>query len=335
MRPKYCRRYRPAARMPKAVDCGTSHLGFRGIVRRRPDGASRLRPNPVQKGWPAVSTSPPPWLIGLLVAVAAATLAVGVGLEGTSWVDRYPFQVNVLSEIAGLAVATLATLLFLNKAVEDWKARRWRSAKESAVVSAVYDARHLAGWLAELHGVGDAPDELEPMGQIGFDRLVAELRETRNRLQGVRSAARFFRDPWLAGHPGHHGRSSANRPFSASHTTNPLNHAEALWDPTLQAQVVSILSRLRAPTVSGQAVTRITPYPVRQFPAPHTVTASDAITGAPHHHRLGDRPRHLRRGRPPGSARHRIHLRLPRPADHHHRPRRQKGRGDRVPDRGG
>ena len=160
-----------------------------------------------------MSTSPPPWLIGLLVAVAAATLAVGVGLEGTSWVDRHPFQVNALSDIVGLAVATLATLLFLNKALEDWNARRWRSAKESAVVSAVYDARHLAGWLAELHGVDDAPDELEPTSRIGFDRLVAELRETRDRLQEVRSAARFFRDPWLAGHPGHHGRSSANRPF--------------------------------------------------------------------------------------------------------------------------
>jgi formylglycine-generating enzyme required for sulfatase activity len=31
--PNYCRRYRPATRMPKAVDTGTSHLGFRGIVR--------------------------------------------------------------------------------------------------------------------------------------------------------------------------------------------------------------------------------------------------------------------------------------------------------------
>jgi formylglycine-generating enzyme required for sulfatase activity len=31
--PNYCRRYRPAARMAQAVDTGTSHLGFRGIVR--------------------------------------------------------------------------------------------------------------------------------------------------------------------------------------------------------------------------------------------------------------------------------------------------------------
>ena len=31
--PNYCRRYRPAARMPQAVDTSTSHLGFRCIVR--------------------------------------------------------------------------------------------------------------------------------------------------------------------------------------------------------------------------------------------------------------------------------------------------------------
>lgn len=33
--PNYCRRYRPAARMPQAVDTGTSHLGFRCVVRGR------------------------------------------------------------------------------------------------------------------------------------------------------------------------------------------------------------------------------------------------------------------------------------------------------------
>jgi len=32
--PNYCRRYRPAARMPQAVDTSTSHIGFRCIVRR-------------------------------------------------------------------------------------------------------------------------------------------------------------------------------------------------------------------------------------------------------------------------------------------------------------
>jgi formylglycine-generating enzyme required for sulfatase activity len=34
--PNYCQRYRPAARMPQAIDTGTSHLGFRCIVRRQP-----------------------------------------------------------------------------------------------------------------------------------------------------------------------------------------------------------------------------------------------------------------------------------------------------------
>ncbi len=34
--PNYCRRYRPAARSPHAVDTGTNHLGFRCIVRPTP-----------------------------------------------------------------------------------------------------------------------------------------------------------------------------------------------------------------------------------------------------------------------------------------------------------
>ena len=40
-------------------------------------------------------------------------------------------------------------------------------------------------------------------------------------------------------------------PFSATRMTNHLNHAEALWDPALQAQVVGILRGLRgAPSIS-------------------------------------------------------------------------------------
>ena len=42
--PNYCRRYRPAARMPQAVDTSTSHLGFRCVVRPDsppPDDVSR------------------------------------------------------------------------------------------------------------------------------------------------------------------------------------------------------------------------------------------------------------------------------------------------------
>ncbi len=34
--PNYCRRYRPAARMPQAIDTSTCHLGFRCIVRDAP-----------------------------------------------------------------------------------------------------------------------------------------------------------------------------------------------------------------------------------------------------------------------------------------------------------
>ncbi|MEP6679799.1 MAG: SUMF1/EgtB/PvdO family nonheme iron enzyme, partial [Betaproteobacteria bacterium] len=31
--PNYCRRYRPAARMPQPIDTSTCHLGFRCILR--------------------------------------------------------------------------------------------------------------------------------------------------------------------------------------------------------------------------------------------------------------------------------------------------------------
>jgi hypothetical protein len=73
----------------------------------------------------------------------------------------------------------------------------------------------------------------------------------------------------------------AHLPFSATRTTNSLNHAEALWDPTLQSQVITILSRLRVPVASGRATVRIAPYPVSVTTASHTVTATDAATGAP------------------------------------------------------
>jgi formylglycine-generating enzyme len=36
--PNYCRRYRPAARMPQPVDTSTCHLGFRCIIRSAPAG---------------------------------------------------------------------------------------------------------------------------------------------------------------------------------------------------------------------------------------------------------------------------------------------------------
>ena len=37
--PNYCRRYRPAARMPQPIDTSTSHLGFRCIVRSESDSS--------------------------------------------------------------------------------------------------------------------------------------------------------------------------------------------------------------------------------------------------------------------------------------------------------
>ena len=41
--PNYCRRYRPAARMPQPIDTSTCHLGFRCIVRGRGSSVGGLR----------------------------------------------------------------------------------------------------------------------------------------------------------------------------------------------------------------------------------------------------------------------------------------------------
>jgi predicted esterase len=73
----------------------------------------------------------------------------------------------------------------------------------------------------------------------------------------------------------------AHLPFSLTRTTNPLTHAEALYDLALQGQVVGILQRFRPPVVTGRASVRISPFPARQVLAQHTVFAEDATTGAP------------------------------------------------------
>jgi hypothetical protein len=76
----------------------------------------------------------------------------------------------------------------------------------------------------------------------------------------------------------------ARLPFAATHTTNALNHLEALYDPRLQGQVVALLAGLRTapppPPAPPQAIVRITPYPARAGTASHTITAKDAATGA-------------------------------------------------------
>jgi hypothetical protein len=67
--------------------------------------------------------------------------------------------------------------------------------------------------------------------------------------------------------------ASAHLPFSATRTANSAHPCRGLWDPTLQNQVVAILLRLRSPTVSGHAATRISPHPASLTPAQHVVTA--------------------------------------------------------------
>lgn len=73
----------------------------------------------------------------------------------------------------------------------------------------------------------------------------------------------------------------AHLPTSATRRTNALNHAEALWHPELQSQVLAILRRLRTPATVRPAHASITPFPASLKPALHTVTAADALTGRP------------------------------------------------------
>ena len=72
----------------------------------------------------------------------------------------------------------------------------------------------------------------------------------------------------------------ARLPFGASHGTNPINHAGALWDAGLQAQVLAILTQLRMPTITGHATVRLNPLARRGVLTTYTVTAADAVTGA-------------------------------------------------------
>jgi hypothetical protein len=72
--------------------------------------------------------------------------------------------------------------------------------------------------------------------------------------------------------------SRARLPF-ATHTTNPLNHLEALYDPTLQRQVIAILSGLRIPLPNLHV--SIFPSPQLGVPHAYTVTVTNAATMAP------------------------------------------------------
>jgi hypothetical protein len=74
--------------------------------------------------------------------------------------------------------------------------------------------------------------------------------------------------------------ANAGLPFEASHGTNPINHADALWDTGLQAQVLAILTRLRVPIITGHAIARLNPLARPGVLTTYTVTAADAMTGA-------------------------------------------------------
>jgi hypothetical protein len=73
--------------------------------------------------------------------------------------------------------------------------------------------------------------------------------------------------------------AAAHLPFSASRTTNALNHAEALWDPMLQRQVLAILAQFHIPAPRHEARASISPYPASTALANHVVSAHDVQTG--------------------------------------------------------
>jgi hypothetical protein len=58
--------------------------------------------------------------------------------------------------------------------------------------------------------------------------------------------------------------TGARLPFAASHTTNALNHLEALYDHGLQSQVTALLLAQRNPLVSGVATAKLSPFPAKQ-----------------------------------------------------------------------
>lgn len=73
--------------------------------------------------------------------------------------------------------------------------------------------------------------------------------------------------------------AKARLPFS-SHTTNPLNHMEALYDPGLQSQVIGILSSFRSPVFTGHATATLHPYPAKPTVlTQYNVTAQDSVSG--------------------------------------------------------
>jgi len=70
-------------------------------------------------------------------------------------------------------------------------------------------------------------------------------------------------------------------PFARSHTTNALNHAEALFDPALQSQVLTILNRFRIRTPD--------PAPPGGTPVPELLglTRSAALSALREAHLIG------------------------------------------------
>jgi predicted esterase len=116
---------------------------------------------------------------------------------------------------------------------------------------------------------------VDPLSFLPLVPVVAELQATLATLAAGTPEAQHGSGDLLV------ADARAHLPGSLTRTTNPLTHADALCDGTLQHQVLGIVQRFRAPTVSGQARTSIDPFPVLPRPATYTVRAEDLISGIP------------------------------------------------------
>jgi pimeloyl-ACP methyl ester carboxylesterase len=124
--------------------------------------------------------------------------------------------------------------------------------------------------------VGDLLDPLTflPIAVLGGVPLVAELITALTELAATTPELQNGAGDVLV------TDAHARLTFEASHGTNPIDHAEALWDAGLQAQVLAILIQLRVPTITGHATARLNPLARTGVLTTYTVTAADALTGA-------------------------------------------------------
>jgi predicted esterase len=116
---------------------------------------------------------------------------------------------------------------------------------------------------------------VDPLSFLPLVPVVAELQATLVTLAAGTPEARHGSGDLLV------ADTRAHLPGSLTRTTNPLTHADALCDQSLQHQVLGVVQRFRSPAVTGKARASIDPFPVLPRPAAYTVRAEDLISGLP------------------------------------------------------